>query len=178
MNIPWDKIVEMIVEKLTGMVAESFGEAIANRFKQNIRVEIAFGEFDTVFDTKQRDMMAWGDYFNSIGISDGKSSPDGNYEISVYSKDEKADDIEWGTSPNEEAGLTDEEVIAWARKVKAPNPEWFGRHVANAIRNKGQYPKKIFASAKNKTKTQNTVIKADGLILMRKKKANFSISGS
>lgn len=187
MTIPWNVIRDKIVEKLTGMIAESFGEAIANRFKQNIKVEIAFGEFDTVFDKKQPDMMAWGDYFNSIGVSEGKKQTDGNYEISIYSTDEKAEDIEWGTSPDEEAGLTDAEIIQWARHEKIPNPVVVGTRIAMAIRGElwdsegisgGQYPKAIFGTAIGKTKAQNSFIKSDGLRLIRKKKTDFTISGS
>ncbi len=175
MDIPWDRIIEKILSKLTGIIAEAWGDAIANRYYQNIKVEIAFGEFDTVGGKKQTDLLAWGDYFRSIGVSDGKIKNDNNYEVSIYSSDPKAEDIEWGTKPQEEAGTTDEEIINWARQKKIPNPESFGRNLAKIIRSKGQPEHPVFRRSEAKTESQRSEVVSDGIKLLRKKKKDFTI---
>lgn len=176
MEIPWQKIIEKIVEQLTQLIAETYGEEIANQLQSNMIAEITHGEFETIHGNISIGLIAWGEYKNSIQVTDGIQRSNGDFEISVYTDDEKGEDIEWGTAPQEEADLTDQEVITWARKKKIPQPARFGKWLAQEIRDLGQAPKPVFRRSIQQLKTQNSVIKAKGLKTIKRKQASMTFS--
>lgn len=78
-------------------------------------------------------------------------------KIEVGSKDPRATDIEFGTTPSQNATLKDSDVISWARRKKIGGRNYVrvGQRIARSIRRIGTAPKPMMARSLDRTAGDN-----------------------
>jgi len=131
--------------KLTEDLGRELIERNAQKAVEIIKNEIEFGEFDTGDPTyKAIGLVDTGDFLRSIDYE--LREKEGVYTAIIGSTDPKAADLEYGTTKEDHADLTIEELEKWA-EGKYSNPKAVARNLFRKIKRFGTPPKAPFRQA-------------------------------
>lgn len=142
-NISFESLGPGVGKYLDSVVSEIL-IATADMLKSLIIEQIGERLFDTIYDNMVHGIVDFGQYRDSWNIQeydekrwyDMKSNvekyelnkwydptlPEDKRSIKVYSDDEKAKRIEYGSAPEENADLTWNEILAWAKRKNVDEP--------------------------------------------------------
>lgn len=146
-----------VLNTLTDIMKEAFGTEIAGRLKENIVDSIENEIFLSNLGFKSQGIVDLGTYKKSIETDDTQSP---NIFL-VGSTDEKAKSIEQGTSAEQNRGLKDHKIIAWAKRKRVGGRRYIsvGRKIARYIRRNGIREKPAFRIGIDRTKGDQEEIK-------------------
>ncbi len=154
-----DKDMTKFLSDYVETIGGEFLDQIGIRMLENIDDEIENDIFLSRLGYPIKGIIDMGNYRKSF-TSELMVSNEQAIKIDIGSTDERAIDIEYGTTASQNANLKDSEVIEWAKrnKVGGRNFVRIGQKIARSIRRVGIPPKPAMARAVDRTVGDNEEI--------------------
>ena len=149
-----DKGLTNFLNDFVDEIGQSFLDQIGIRMLENIDDEIENDIFLSKLGFPIQGIIDMENYRKSFSSESSKN------KIDIGSTDNRAIDIEFGTTAAQNANLKDSEVIQWAqrKKIGGRNFVRVGQRIARSIRRVGIAPKPALARAIDRTVADNEEI--------------------